>query len=224
MLHADETPVTIMRMGENEKNRRKVMSGPMPPQYNPVQAVIYDFQDSRSGQHAEEFLKGWQGHLVCDDYSGYKARFKSGQVIEVGCMAHARRKFHELHVTGKSQVAEQALVLIQKLYADRSRTQEKTDGTAEHRREYRQQHSQPVMQQLYEWLNQHHLTVPSSSPTAKAINYTLKRWPALSRYLDDGNLPICNNWVETRCVPGRWDVRTGYLQVRCVVVSERQTS
>ena len=66
-----------------------------------------------------------------------------------------------------------------------------TDGTAEHRREYRQQHSQPVMQQLYEWLNQHHLTVPSSSATAKAINYTLKRWPALSRYLDDGNLPIC---------------------------------
>ncbi|EJP48585.1 IS66 family element, transposase domain protein (plasmid) [Acinetobacter baumannii Naval-18] len=43
----------------------------------------------------------------------------------------------------------------------------KTDGTAEDRREYRQQHSQPVMQQLYEWLNQHHLTVPSSSPTAK---------------------------------------------------------
>ncbi|EXD47768.1 transposase IS66 family protein, partial [Acinetobacter baumannii 662545-1347] len=49
--------------------------------------MIYDFQDSRSGQHAEDFLKGWQGHLVCDDYSGYKARFRSGQVIEVGCMA-----------------------------------------------------------------------------------------------------------------------------------------
>ncbi len=46
--------------------------------------------------NAEDFLKGWQGHLVCDDYSGYKARFRSGQVIEVGCMAHARRKFHEL--------------------------------------------------------------------------------------------------------------------------------
>ncbi len=54
--------------------------------------MIYDFQDSRSGQHAEAFLNGWQGYLVCDDYSGYKARFKSGQVIEVGCMAHARRK------------------------------------------------------------------------------------------------------------------------------------
>jgi len=74
----------------------------------------------------------------------------------------------------------------------------KTDGTAEQRCEYRQQHSQSVMQQLYEWLNQHHLTVPSSSATAKAINYSLKRWPALIRYLDNGNLPIDNNWVENQ--------------------------
>ena len=66
-------------------------------------------------------------------------------------------------------------MLIQKLYAIEAELRKKTDGTAEDRREYRQQHSQPVMQQLYKWLNQHHLTVPSSSPTAKAINYTLKR-------------------------------------------------
>ncbi|KGH48781.1 hypothetical protein GS19_17145, partial [Acinetobacter idrijaensis] len=106
-------------------------------QYNLLQAVIYDFQD----KHAEEFLKDWQGHLVCDDYGGYKARFKSGQIIEVGCMAHAHLKFHELHVTGKSQVAEQALVMIQKLYAIEAELRKKTDGTAQHRREYRQQHS-----------------------------------------------------------------------------------
>ena len=116
-------------------------------------------------------------------------------------MAHARRKFHELHVTKKSQVAEQALVLIQKLYAIEAELRKKTDGTAEDRCEYRQQHSQPVMQQLYEWLNQHQLTVPSSSPTARAINYSLKCWPALSRYLDNGNLPIDNNWLENQMRP-----------------------
>lgn len=149
VLHADETPVTIMRMGDDEKKPKKgYVWAYATTQYNPVQAVIYDFQDSRSGQHAEAFLKDWQGHLVCDDYSGYKARFKSGQVIEVGCMAHARRKLHELHVTKKSQVAEQALVLIQKLYAIEAELRKKTDGTAEQRREYQQQHSQPVMQQL----------------------------------------------------------------------------
>ncbi|MEZ6841048.1 transposase [Acinetobacter baumannii] len=78
------------------------------------------------------------------------------------------------------------------------------------------------MQQLYEWLNQHQLTVPSSSPTARAINYSLKRWTALSRYLDDGNLPIDNNWIENQMRPwalGRknWLL---YLQVRCAVVNE----
>ena len=57
------------------------------------------------------------------------------------------------------------------------------------------------MQQLYEWLNQHQLTVPSSSPTARAINYSLKRWQALCRYLDDGNLPIDNNWIENQMRP-----------------------
>jgi len=202
IIHADETPVTIMQIGDDEKKPKKgYVWAYATTQYNPVQAVIYDFQDSRSGQHAEAFLKGWQGHLVCDDYSGYKARFRSGQVIEVGCMAHARRKFHELHVTGKSQVAEQALVLIQRLYAVEAELRKKTDGTAQHRREYRQQHSQRVMQQLYEWLNQHHLTVPSSSATAKAINYSLKRWPALSRYLDDGDLSIDNNWIENQMRP-----------------------
>lgn len=100
-------------------------------QYNPVYVVIYDFQDSRSGQHAEEFLNGWQGHLVCDDSSGYKARFKSGQVIEVGCMVHARRKFHELHVTRKSQIEEQALRLIQKLYAIEVELIKKTNATGQ---------------------------------------------------------------------------------------------
>ena len=84
VIHADETQVTIMQMGDDEKKPKKgYVWAYATTQYNPVHAVIYDFQDSRSGQHAEEFLKGWQGHLVCDDYRGYKARFKSGQVIEV---------------------------------------------------------------------------------------------------------------------------------------------
>ena len=86
-------------------------------------------------------------------------------------MAHARRKFHELHVTGKSPITEQALVLIQKLYVIEVELRKKMDGTAE----YRQQHSQPVMQQLYEWLNQHHLTVPPNLATTKVINYSLNR-------------------------------------------------
>ena len=202
VIHADETPVTIMQLGDDEKKPKKgYVWAYATTQYNPIQAVIYDFQPSRSGQHAEDFLTGWQGHLVCDDYSGYKARFKTGQVIEVGCMAHARRKFHELHVTKKSFIAEQALQLIQQLYQIEAELRELPNCSAEQRHQRRQQDSQPIMRQLYAWLEEHQDKVPKSSPAAKAINYSLKRWSALSRYLDDGNLPICNNWVENQMRP-----------------------
>jgi hypothetical protein len=200
VIHADETPVTVMQIAEKKPKKGYVWAYAT-TQYNSIQAVIYDFQPSRSGQHAEDFLKGWQGQLICDDYSGYKARFASGQMIEVGCMAHARRKFHELHVTGKSLIAEQALQLIQQLYQIEAELREIPDCSAEQRHQRRQQDSQPIMRQLYVWLKEYQDKVPKSSPTAKAINYSLKRWSALSRYLDDGNLPIDNNWIENQMRP-----------------------
>lgn len=71
VIHADETPVTIMQLGDQEKKPKKgYVWAYATTQYNSIQAVMYDFQASRSGQHAEDFLKGWQDHLVCDDYSG----------------------------------------------------------------------------------------------------------------------------------------------------------
>lgn len=202
VIHVDETPVTIMQLDDQEKKPKKdYVWAYATTQYNPIQAVVYDFQASRSGQHAEDFLKDWQGHLICDDYSGYKARFKSGKIIEVGCMAHARRKFHELYVTGKSLIAEQALTLIQQLYQIEAELRGIPDCTAEQRRQRKQQDSQPLMRRLYEWLREYQVKVPTGSATAKAINYSLKRWSALSRYLNDGNLPICNNWVENQMRP-----------------------
>ena len=80
-------------------------------EYDELQAVIYDFAESRSGQHARDFLGAWRGKLVCDDYSGYKALFERG-VIEIGCTAHARRKFHDLYVNHRSDIAEEALRLL----------------------------------------------------------------------------------------------------------------
>ena len=66
--------------------------------------------------------RDWKGKLVCDDFGGYKASFELG-VTEIGCMAHARRKFFELHATNKSQLAEQALRYIQLLYEIESEVQ-----------------------------------------------------------------------------------------------------
>ncbi|GAD21997.1 hypothetical protein AVS7_01757 [Acidovorax sp. MR-S7] len=67
-----------------------------------IKAVVYDFCESRSGEHARRFLGDWRGSLTCDDFSGYKALIASG-VTEVGCLAHARRKFFDLHAANRPQ-------------------------------------------------------------------------------------------------------------------------
>ena len=168
-------------------------------QYDPTAAVVYDFADSRSGQHARSFLAGWSGKLVCDDFSGYKALFEHG-VVEVGCMAHARRKFYDLHENHRSQIAADALVIFGALYdTETCANEEKLDAIG--RQRLRQLRARPIADSLHQWLILHRQKVPDGSATAKAIDYSLNRWEALTRYLDDGNLPIDNNWIENRIRP-----------------------
>ena len=140
---------------------------------------------------------GWKGKLVTDDFSGYKACFELG-VIEVGCMAHARRKFHELWANHGSQVAEQALKFFGELY-DVEREVAEADSQA--RLEARRRRSRPVADALHQWLIEHRKKVPNGSATARAIDYSLNRWAALTRYIDDPALPIDNNWVENQIRP-----------------------
>jgi transposase len=168
-------------------------------EYDELPSVVYDFADSRSGLHAREFLGSWSGKLVCDDYSGYKALFERG-VVEVGCMAHARRKFHDLYANHRSDVAEEALRLFGHLYdIEREAREQKSD--VDSRRQLRQQRAKPAAEFLRQWLVRQRGQVPDGSATAKAIRYCLGRWAALTRYLDDGNLPIDNNHVENRIRP-----------------------
>lgn len=113
-------------------------------------------------------------------------------------MAHARRKFHELWANHGSPLGEQALKFFQRLY-DFER--EARDGTAQERRRIRQRKSRRVAKVLRRWLELQRLQVPDGSATAKAIDYSLKRWQALTRFIDDGDLPIDNNWAENQIRP-----------------------
>lgn len=88
-----------------KKTHRAYLWAYCPTNYADLRGVVYDFAPSRAGEHARAFLADWQGKLFCDDYSGYKASFGAG-VIEIGCMAHARRKFYDLHTNHQSALAE----------------------------------------------------------------------------------------------------------------------
>lgn len=172
--------------------------------YDELRAVIFDFADSRGGQHVRAFLglnesgnSAWQGKLVCDDFSGYKACFELG-VTEAGCLAHARRKFHELWANHGSQVGEQALKFFGEFYEIEREVRELDP---DERKRLRQLRSRPVADALRQWLSGQRQRVPEGSATARAIDYSLKRWQALTRFIDDGDLPADNNWVENQIRP-----------------------
>jgi transposase len=196
VLHADETPVAMLKPGHGKTHRAYLWSW-CSTQFDTLRGVVYDFAETRGGRHAKAFLGGWTGKLVCDDYAGYKGLFEAG-VTEAGCMAHARRKFHDLWANHRSQLAGEVLKLFGALY-DIERDLQGLD--ADERLRIRQLRARPTCDTLKQWLILHRQKVPDGSATAKAIDYSLGRWAALIRYLDDGTVPIDNNWVENRIRP-----------------------
>jgi transposase len=200
VLHADETPVPMLKPGLGHTHKAYLWSYSS-SEYDEISAVIYDFAEGRSGHYAREFLTGWSGKLVCDDFSGYKALFGAGRgVIEVGCVAHARRKFHDLHENKRSELAAEALRRFAELYQIENLTRVKKLD-ADGRRLLRQQRSKPLAESLRQWLVRQRREVEKGTATAKALDYSINRWAALTRYLDDGDLPIDNNHLENRIRP-----------------------
>ena len=196
VIHADETPVQMLAPGEKKTHRAYVWAYSTTP-FSALKAVVYDFSPSRAGEHARNFLGTWNGKLVCDDFAGYKASFELG-ITEIGCMAHARRKFFDLHAANKSQLAEQAFHSIGGLYEVERHAKEMSD---EARWRLRQETAVPIAEKLHEWMLAQRELVPEGSATAKALDYSLKRWVALTRYLDDGAVPIDNNQIENLIRP-----------------------
>lgn len=113
-------------------------------------------------------------------------------------MAHARRKFFDLYSANISQPAEQALHLISGLYEVERQARDMSDGD---RWRIRQEMTVPILKKLHDWMLAQRDLVPNGSATAKALDYSLKRWVALTRYLDDGAVPIDNNQVENQIRP-----------------------
>jgi transposase len=201
VLHADETPVALLKPGKGKTHKAYLWSY-CTTSYGTVKAVVFDFAETRAGENAREFLRigqadAWRGTLVCDDYAGYKAMFSLG-VTEAGCLAHARRKFHELWDPHKSPVAEQALKFFGLLY-DVEREVQALEP--DERRRRRQEQARPIAKDFQVWLQAQRGRVPDGSATARAIDYSLGRWEALTRYLDDGAVPCDNNWVENQIRP-----------------------
>ena len=198
VLHADETPVPLLDPGAGKTKRAYLWAYGSSGLDSGPPIIVFDFQKSRSGQHARYFLQNWQGYLMVDDYSGYKALFQGGQIIELACLAHIRRKFFDLHAANGHAVAGQALLKIRELYEIE---QVGKDLGAKERYKLRQEQAVPRLQALHVWLLAQHAQTAPGGALSKAIDYSLKRWVALERYADSGHLPIDNNRIENAIRP-----------------------
>jgi len=197
VLHADETPVAQLDPGKGKTKRAYLWAYRSNVLETGPPIVVFDYQPSRSGRHAQNFLSGWRGSLMVDDFSGYKALFTDG-VMELGCVAHARRKFFDLNAAQANPIAQEALRRIAALYAIEVQGR---DMSVDERTQWRREQAQPLLKSMHDWLLQTRVTVANGGGTAKAIDYSLRRWPALSRYATAGNLPIDNNPVENSIRP-----------------------
>lgn len=203
IIHVDETPVQQLSPGKGKTHTsylwayRSNTLDPAPP------IIVFDYQTSRHGRHARNFLGAWRGSLCVDDYAGYDKLFKTdadGAIprIEVGCMAHARRKFFDLHAANGSPMAAEALRHIQRLYdveADANRM------SVPERQALRVARAVPLLESLHQFLKDSRAKSADNGASARAIDYSLRRWEALSRYALTGDLPIDNNPVERTLRP-----------------------
>jgi hypothetical protein len=155
---------------------------------------VFDFTSGRGRDGPRTFLSDFRGCLQVDAYAGYDAVLRENRIVDVGCWAHARRRFFKA-VDGDRANAGAAIAMIRRLYEVEHEA--KTHGLdADGRRELRQRVSKSVLGELKPWLEALRPHVLPKSPMGDAIGYALRQWEPLTRYLDDGRLEIDNNRVE----------------------------
>jgi transposase len=196
---ADETTVQVLdEVGRNNQTKSYMWcyrSG------GEKTAIVYEYQETRGGYHAQQFLKDFKGYLQTDAYSGYNWTDDDKNIISVGCHAHARRPFAELVKLNKGTgLAADALKFYRKLYKV-EKTAKESNLSAAARYELRQEQSKPVLDAFKIWLD-HHLTKTSEQgKIGKAIHYCLNHWTELNNYLKDGRIEIDNNLIENAIRP-----------------------
>lgn len=164
-------------------------------------SIVYDYQETRGGYHAQQFLAGFKGYLQSDAYSGYNWAQSTKDIVPVGCHAHARRPFAELvKLSNTSSLAAEALKFYRKLYAIEKEARE-NNFSSEKCYQLRNDKSAPILDAFKKWLDHHLLKTSEQGKIGKAIRYCLAHWVELTNYLKDGRVEIDNNLLENAIRP-----------------------
>lgn len=195
-LQGDETPIKVLdkgKKGRPHKGYHWVYQAPL------INAVLFDYQKGRSREGPKEMLKEFCGWLQTDGYQVYEEIGKNKNIQLLSCMAHARRKFEQA-LDNDAQRAGYVLSKMKILYDVERRARNK-DLAHTQRLTLRMQESEPVLEELGQWLKENYVQVVPKSLIGKAIHYSLSRWDKLCLYTTDGKLEIDNNLVENSIRP-----------------------
>ena len=195
-IHADDTPVPVLAPGNGKTKTGRLWTYVRDDRsagLSTPPAVWFTYSEDRKGEHPQRHLKNYAGALQADAYSGFHHLYGDGRIYEVACWGHARRKFHDIHVTHRSVITTEALQRIGALYAVEEQVRGKTPDL---RCAIRQAQARPILDELRQWMEKKLASLSTKSDTAGAIRYALSHWRALTRYVDDGLLEIDNSCAE----------------------------
>ena len=194
-LHADDTPMPVLAPGNGKTKTARLWTYVRDDRSAGEQtapAVWFAYSEDRRGEHPRQHLKNFTGALQADAYAGFHHLY-GNHIYEAACWAHARRKFHDIHLMHASLTTTEALARIGALYAIEDEVRGKPVDV---RLSIRQARARPLLDDLRKWMEQALRSLSSKSETAAAIRYALSRWRALTRYTDDGLLEIDNSAAE----------------------------
>jgi hypothetical protein len=161
--------------------------------------VLFEWRVSRARAGPDEFLKNFRGKLQTDGYSAYESLAKArGDLTLIGCWAHARRGFHE--ALGETKLAAWFVYQIGLLYAVEKQLRQQKAGPRL-RSAMRVWQSRPVLARLHRAMELIRRRTLPQGLLGQAIDYTLKRWEALTRFVDDGVLEVDSNLIENSIRP-----------------------
>lgn len=158
----------------------------------PGRHVLYRYSARHNSAAVDTLLSGYTGYLVADAHAVYDHLFRDGAVIEVACWSHCRRYWFSALESDPDR-SKQALALIGELFRIERTV---ADAPRKKREAVRDGRSRPLVGQFFQWCESQRDEVLDQSPAATAIGYALNQRLALSRFLDDGRLPLHNNISE----------------------------
>lgn len=204
-VQADETTLKVINDNGNEAKSKKYMwlykncSSKTP-------IILYDYQKTRSSSCPKNFLKYFSGYLQTDGYSGYNSVCNAKRLY---CLAHIRRKYHEIIINLNEEALKKSRAIIgfnfcEQLYKIEKEIREEysdKENFYEKRKEIRNKETKVILENFEKYVQVELENALPKSPLGKALEYTQKFLPKMKLILEDGSLEIDNNAAERAIKP-----------------------